>query len=157
MSQPTGFGFQPTSAFGQQLQQYALQTGHPNGQQYTSEGYPQQPNPSYLSEFDPYAQRPTSPSYRQIQGATASGGAYAKQHPRDFLRSNKAEIERWDPYAWKQLINACDVLRDAWTDRKQHAERTLQQYGGDRTPFLFGQGYNDQLLDGWRQVRPMSS
>ncbi|KIM62688.1 hypothetical protein SCLCIDRAFT_118810 [Scleroderma citrinum Foug A] len=152
MSQPTGFGFQPTNAFGQQLQQYALQSGHPSGQQYAGEGYPQQSNPGYLSEFDPYAQRPTSPSYSQVQGATASGGTYAKQHPRDVLRSNKAEIERWNQYSWKQLINACDALRDAWTTRKQHAERTLRQYGGDRTPFIFGQGHNDQLLEGWRQA-----
>lgn len=155
MSQPTGFGFQPTSAFGQQLQQYGLQAaGHPNGQQYS---YQQQSSPGYLAEFDPYAQRPTSPSYSQVRGPNTTGRTQAQQHPRDFLRSYKTEIESWDAYSWKQLINTCDALRDAWTARKQHAERTLRQYGGDRTPSVFGNGYNETLLEGWRQVRLMFS
>ncbi|KAL4074906.1 hypothetical protein V8B97DRAFT_1868082 [Scleroderma yunnanense] len=153
MSQPTGFGFQPTSAFGQQMQQYGLQSAYPSGQQYSNQGYhPQQSSPGYLAEFDPYSQRSASPGYSQPQGTTASSGTRAQQHPRDFLRSHKAELERWDSYSWKQLINACDSLRDAWTARKQHAELILQQYGGNGAPGLFGYGYTDPLIEGWRQA-----
>ncbi|KAG6332450.1 hypothetical protein ID866_6642 [Astraeus odoratus] len=155
--QSTGYGFQPTSAFGQQLQQHAFQTGYHNGQQYLNQGYPPQPNPAYLSEFDPYAPQPTSPNRSQVTGSPAGVAPPGQQHPRDFLRSHKAELESWDSYSWKQLIGACDSLKDAWNVRKQQAERTIQQLGGQGAPELFGSGtgygYGNPLVEGWDQVR----
>ena len=121
--QPTGLPFQPTSSFGQQLagqvnsaygqavppqqQQY---TGYPTSPTYGSAyGYSQQqpqqqqsqPRNAYLPEFDPYAQQSTQGSAQS--GPPQSGSQYQSLHPRDFVRSNKQELESWDSYAWKQV------------------------------------------------------
>lgn len=160
----TGAGFQPqpTSPFGQQTgsQQYGYTGG---GQQYSNQGYPQQftSSPSYPSEFDPYAQQqPASPNRSQLSGSSSGGGSKGprgEQHPRDFLRSHKADLEAWDPYAWKQLINACEALKDAWIFRKQHAANTVRQYGGGSSGFFGdapqGYGYNSNShIEGWKQA-----
>ncbi|KIJ62819.1 hypothetical protein HYDPIDRAFT_113926 [Hydnomerulius pinastri MD-312] len=165
MSQPTGYGFQPTSSFGQQLQsqpqqqQYGMQAAGYQNQQYPAhQGYSQQPgNQGYLSEFDPYAQQsqpqtPANVNLSQPAGGVAPNGA---THPRDFIRLHKTELEAWDSYAWKQMFNACDTLKGAWSARKQQAEGVVQQLGGNSAPGLFGPdpsfGYNGQL-EGWKQV-----
>ncbi|KAI5981915.1 hypothetical protein EDD15DRAFT_2329569 [Pisolithus albus] len=157
MSQPTGVGFpfQPT-AFGQRMG--SQQHGYNDSQQYSNQGYPQQPGPSYLSEFDPYAPKPASPNRSQFSGSSGGNGPRGEQHPRDFLRSHKPELEAWDSYSWKQLINSCEALKDAWMSRKQHAESTVRQYGGGGTPGFFGtapQGYgynNNSFMEGWKQA-----
>ena len=43
-------------------------------------------------------------------------------HPRDFIRTHKAELETWDTYAWKQALGTFDALRDAWEARKREVE-----------------------------------
>ncbi|KAH7930143.1 hypothetical protein BV22DRAFT_1028644 [Leucogyrophana mollusca] len=159
--QLTGRSFQPSSSFGQQLvfqvdssqpqyqQQYntGYQPGYQNTfqQQYPQAGYqgygqqPQQQNASYLSEFDPYAQQsPQSQTPSHNRTASAGGGS-ANMHPRDYIRSHKAELEAWDSYAWKQMLNACDVLKAAWGTRKQELERAVAQMGGNGAPGFFGQ------------------
>ncbi|KAI6039901.1 hypothetical protein EDC04DRAFT_2682262 [Pisolithus marmoratus] len=157
--QPAGAGFQlqPTSTFGQQTSSQ-LYGYNDSSQQYSNQSYPQQYSPSYLSEFDPYAkQQPASPNHSQLIGSSRGNGPRGDQHPRDFLRSHKTELEAWDPYAWKQLINSCEALKDAWIIRKQHAENTVRQYGGG-SPGFFGaapQGYgynNNPLIEGWKQA-----
>jgi hypothetical protein len=35
------------------------------------------------------------------------------------VKAHKAEIESWDGYAWKQLLNTFESLRDAWEVRKK--------------------------------------
>jgi hypothetical protein len=158
--QPTGAGaFQPASGF---PQQYPIPPGYP----YSGTGYPaphtQTTNatPSYLAEFDPYAQQQQAPSPSQFNhsnhGATSSGtGPAGVTHPRDVIRTHKSGLEAWDTYSWKQLFSACDALKQAWSARKQQAEGIVLQYGGHSDPGLFGPdpafGYNSQV-EGWKQV-----
>jgi hypothetical protein len=162
--QPTGAGaFQPASGF---PQQYPIPPGYP----YSGTGYPaphtQTTNatPSYLAEFDPYAQQQQAPSPSQFNhsnhGATSSGtGPAGVTHPRDVIRTHKSGLEAWDTYSWKQLFSACDALKQAWSARKQQAEGIVLQYGGHSDPGLFGPdpafGYNSQV-EGWKQVRALS-
>lgn len=39
-------------------------------------------------------------------------------HPREYIRSHKQEIEAWDAYAWKQLLNTFEALKRAWETRR---------------------------------------
>ena len=88
--------------------------------------------PGYLSEFDPYStigqggwdgqqqqqqQLPQQQSYGNQGGGLSNGSALNPQpdaHPREFIRKYKAELEVWDTYAWKQLMNSLDSLKKAW-------------------------------------------
>lgn len=129
-SQPTGKPFQPSSSFGQQLsgqltaagygaqltsqpqQQQPQYTGYPTSAQYGSSygygqaqtqytGVPQQ-NTQYAAEFDPYSQQAQVQS--QNTSASSGGGSqYRPPHPREFVHQNKAQLEAWDTYAWKQV------------------------------------------------------
>lgn len=128
-SQPTGRPFQPSTTFGQQLsgqldaagyggqlspqvQQQPQYTGYLTSPQYgSSYGYTQaqpqytgasQQNTQYLAEFDPYSQQQAQ---AQAQNTSAPGGGsqYRPPHPREFVQQNKAELEAWDTYAWKQV------------------------------------------------------
>lgn len=131
-SQPTGLPFQPSSTFGQQLsgqlnaagygsqinpqpQQQPQYTGYETSAQYgPSYGYgqaqsqytgaPQQQASQYLSEFDPYSQQ-RAQAQSQNNNTSSSNGAsqYQPPHPREFVHQNKAELEAWDTYAWKQV------------------------------------------------------
>lgn len=125
-AQPTGRPFQPASSFGQQLasqisgaygsqpvpqqqQQQQQYSGYPTSPQYgTAYGYPQQQQPQqtqYLAEFDPYAPQQTS-----TQGRGPSQNGYQTPHPRDYVRTNKQELESWDSYAWKQVCGTWILL-----------------------------------------------
>ncbi|KAF9223394.1 hypothetical protein BS17DRAFT_136977 [Gyrodon lividus] len=145
---PAGYGFQPSSSFGQQPQsqpqQYAFQSGYQNQQYPGYQGYPQQSGSAgYLSEFDPYAQQPQSQSSSQLTMGSAGDGPANATHPRDFIRMHKAGLEAWDSHSWKQLFNA-------WSGREQQAEAVIQQMGGALGPDpRFA--YNSQL-EGWKQV-----
>lgn len=181
--QSTGMPFQPSGHFGQQLvSQVDFQQPYqqyPNGyqnqyvqpqqqqQQQQYGGYqgsyqPQQQTPNYLSEFDPYAPRLATPSHpshnrsRSQPTGLASQNPGGAMHPRDYIRQNKAELEAWDPYTWKQMFNACDTLSAAWLMRKQEAERVVQQLGGNGAPGLFGstsgyQAYGSELQR-WQEI-----
>ncbi|KAJ7603787.1 hypothetical protein DFH06DRAFT_1310845 [Mycena polygramma] len=134
--------FQPSSAFGQQL------AGQVNGSSY---GYLQAQR--YIAQFDPYssigqgwegqvAQQQQQQQQQQGQGQQGQGqpssAPQGQLHPREYLRipSNKAQIEKWDSYAWKQLLNAFDALKDAWEKRRKEVEGNIaqlqqqMQYGG---------------------------
>jgi hypothetical protein len=160
MPQPTGYGFQPASSFGQQLQsqpqQYAFQSGYQNQQYPGYQGHPQQTGGAgYLSEFDPYAQQPQSQSSSQSSSQQTtrapSNGPGNETHPRDFIRMHKAGLEAWDSYSWKQLFLSCDALKDAWSARKQQAEGVVHQMGGAQGTPDPRFGYNGQL-EGWKHV-----
>lgn len=45
-------------------------------------------------------------------------GPKGDSHPRDYIRTHKAEIEAWNNYAWKQLFNTFEAMKDAWGTRK---------------------------------------
>ncbi|KAK1226566.1 hypothetical protein PQX77_010449 [Marasmius sp. AFHP31] len=130
---------------GQQQQQQQQSTYNPAQQQLSS--------PSYIAQLDPYSsigqgwdgsqqssqmqmQSPTtgmqSPtgtgSGFQGQGqGTTSRSANGEFHPREYIRTHKSEIESWDSYAWKQLLNAFDALKDAWEARKKELEGKASQ------------------------------
>ncbi|KAJ6531774.1 hypothetical protein B0H19DRAFT_1188507 [Mycena capillaripes] len=154
--------FQPTSSFGQQL------AGQLNGSSYgylqgqspgmASPGYNPvqqqlQNNPGYIAQFDPYSSigqgwdgsQPQQQQQQQGQPSNAAQGATStapsgQLHPREYIRQHKAEVESWDTYAWKQLLNAFDQLKVAWEVRKKDIEGNIaqlqqqMQYGGYYAP-----------------------
>ncbi|KAI0091174.1 hypothetical protein BDY19DRAFT_934252 [Irpex rosettiformis] len=135
--------------YSQQSQQYGSGYGY-NQQPQQYGGIPQQQsfNQQYLSEFDPlqgrgqYGGQQTQPgalpSGSSISGGAGPGGSqYRDPHPREFVQKNKAELEAWDNYAWKQVINSFDTLRNAWTARKGEIEARARSLGGQG---LFGGG-----------------
>jgi len=115
-----------------QQQQYntGLQSGY--GQQQMQ---PQPPPYQDVAQFDPYGpiaqgwgENPNqSPNKSQSSSTTYNGNP----HPREFIRTHKAELEIWDPYAWKQVLNAFDGLKDAWAARKKDAEGRIAQVQRD--------------------------
>jgi hypothetical protein len=141
--------FQPTSSFGQQLsvQLSGSSYGYLHGQ---NTGMPQteynpvqqqlQNNPGYTPQFDPYAsigqgwdgqtqnqnqnQNQIHPLQSPTQSTFSSSG---NQHPREYIRTHKAEIESWDTYAWKQLLGAFDALKDSWEARKKELQDKIAQ------------------------------
>jgi len=183
-SQSTGAPFQPSSTFGQQLA--SQMTGYPGQQQQQQQpqqygaspyatgyqtGYPpSQPQPTqqpYLAEFDPYsrqAQQQTQQMSKQPSNASvgSSGGAsqngYRPPHPREYIHQHKAELESWDPYAWKQIINSFEGLKDAWGVRKQEIEARGRSLGGAGL-FAGGNmygGYNGQAAQEMAMLEQLS-
>ncbi|KAG6817339.1 hypothetical protein H0H87_009937 [Tephrocybe sp. NHM501043] len=164
--QPTGMPFQPTSSFGQQLaaningSSYSyLQQGQggPSQQQAYQPAQQQLQSSGYIAQFDPYASigkgwsgesqpQPSNQSQvpqTQNQQNLISGTPVSQNlspsgvsHPREYLRTHKAEIEAWDAYAWKQLLNSFDALKETWDGRAKEIEgkanqlNTQLQYGG---------------------------
>ncbi|KAJ7158773.1 hypothetical protein C8R46DRAFT_1354684 [Mycena filopes] len=160
--------FQPTSSFGQQLagQVSGSSYGYLQGQNTAqSPGYNPvqqqlQNNPGYIPQFDPYAsigqgwdgsQPQQQQQQQQMQSPTMTPGptstapfttsSTGQVHPREYIRTHKAEVESWDTYAWKQLLNGFDSLKEAWEARKkeieghvsqlqQQVQQQMQQYGG---------------------------
>jgi hypothetical protein len=146
-----GLGYQQQSQ-----QQFAPGYGTPNG--YNATGgipgqiqippppYQQATNPSYLSEFDPYGsigqgswdgqQQPQQPQQQQGGGLT-NGGALNSQpdpHPREFIQKYKAELEGWDAYSWKQLMNSLDSLKRAWERRMYELDMRVKQLSTNWSP-----------------------
>ncbi|KAI0690005.1 hypothetical protein BC835DRAFT_210996 [Cytidiella melzeri] len=179
--QQTGRPFQPTSSFGQQLNGQLTAAGYPQQQQQQPTGYHQQPQyPSgyggygqqpqqygsaqqqqqYPSEFDPYsgigqlqAQHSQNPQSLAAPTGGPGGSQYKHPHPREFVHRNKAELEAWDTYAWKQVINCFDALKDAWMMRKREVEARAQTFGGQG---LFG-GYGNHIhSQQFQQLEQMS-
>ncbi|KAF9645973.1 hypothetical protein BDM02DRAFT_3156722 [Thelephora ganbajun] len=96
--------------------------------------------PGYLSEFDPYAatgqgswdgqQQPQQQSYGTQNGGLTNGGALNSQpdlHPREVIRKYKTELEAWDTYAWKQLMNSLESLKKAWEKRMYELDVRMKQ------------------------------
>lgn len=141
-----GMGYQ------QQPQQQFTGYGTSNG--YNTTGMPGQiqipptpyqqtgiTSPEYLSEFDPYAtnglgswdgqQQPQHQSHGyQGSGGLTNGGALNSQpdlHPREVTQKYKAELELWDPYSWKQLMNSLDALKRAWEMKMRELDARTKQ------------------------------
>lgn len=133
---------------GQQMQYNNQYTGYPDQQQQQQQlqqyptGYGQQqmqmqPQPQAIgyqdvAQFDPYG--PIGQGWGETQGQQPQGQQQSQSqqsnttsynghlHPREYIRTHKAELETWDSFAWKQCLNGFDVLKDAWTARKKEAE-----------------------------------
>ncbi|KZT72984.1 hypothetical protein DAEQUDRAFT_762353 [Daedalea quercina L-15889] len=165
-------GFQPTSSFGQQLsaqvntaytgvpqqqppqQQYG---GYPASQPsqfgagyqpaYAQQSPPPQQTPSYLPEFDPYAQGAGQQQQQQSYGGGGQPG-FRPPHPREYVQQHKQELEGWDTYAWKQVQNSFDSLKEAWGQRKREIEGRVRAMGGAG---LFGGGGYGGYYNGAQQ------
>ena len=152
--QPTG-PFQPNSTFGQTLPSsmnvdgYGYpQSGQPiPQQQHTTPVYnpaqQQLSNPSYVAQFDPYASQgwatdTATPQSQQSLSSTNNNtnfgygnsnnnnlGPSGEPHPRDYIHSHRQEIEAWDSYTWKQLLNSCEALKTSWESKRNDLKNKL--------------------------------
>ena len=146
-----GIGYQQQQ---QPQQQFTPGYGTPNGYNATG-GMPGQiqipptpyqqtgvTGPGYLSEFDPYAtigqaswdgqqqQQPPQQSYGNNSRGLNNGGALNAQpdlHPREFIRKYKTELEAWDTYSWRQLMNSLESLKKAWEKRMHELDARAKQ------------------------------
>ncbi|TFY63602.1 hypothetical protein EVJ58_g3144, partial [Rhodofomes roseus] len=55
----------------------------------------------------------------------------------EYVQQHKQELEGWDTYAWKQIQNSFDALKEAWGQRKHEVEGRARSIGGAG---LFGEG-----------------
>ncbi|SJL09628.1 uncharacterized protein ARMOST_13008 [Armillaria ostoyae] len=148
---------QQTSGFGQPWMGQPVSSG-PQGSSYgylqgqTVQSQPQaynpaqqqlQNNPGYVAQFDPYSSvgqgwdggTTTNTNSTQTPISTSKSPA-GFSHPREYLRTHKAELESWNAYAWKQLLGTFDAVKDAWEARKKELQDNIgqfqvqMQYGG---------------------------
>ncbi|KIL67583.1 hypothetical protein M378DRAFT_159391 [Amanita muscaria Koide BX008] len=61
------------------------------------------------------------------QTPTTSRSSSGILHPREFIVTHKLEVESWDSYAWKQLLNTFDSLKDAWETRQKELSTKVAQ------------------------------
>ncbi|GAA5936748.1 hypothetical protein JCM1841_001986 [Sporobolomyces salmonicolor] len=145
-------GFQP-----QQQQLHPQQTGYPHpyalAPQQTGFGGGASPygaSPSYgqpspapqmsyqTADLDPYAALGALPHQQQsTSGSSSSAGQPAQgafleipqtqSHPRQYVQENKQGLMAWDEYAWKQLLNRLDALREAWEHRQAGLKAAANQ------------------------------
>ncbi|KAG8820428.1 hypothetical protein FRC17_010152 [Serendipita sp. 399] len=84
--------------------------------------------PSSGSEIDPgpLIYHPRSPSNPAVQMVSGFNGqttlhipirphSYSPgEHPRNVIAMHRHDLEQWDPYGWRQSLNALESLRLAW-------------------------------------------
>ncbi|KAF5391560.1 hypothetical protein D9757_002360 [Collybiopsis confluens] len=149
----------------------AIQTNYnPVQQQLQSPGY------NTVSQFDPYSSlgqgwdvasaplqqqhqsssssssynpAPTSSAISVTTSRSAAGGV----HPREFIKTHKTEIESWDPYAWKQLFNSFDDLKESWGNRKKEVDGRAQQL---LAQMQYSGGYHPQMQQEAERLRSLS-
>jgi hypothetical protein len=140
-------------------------------------------NPNYVAQLDPYG--PISQGWATDTTTTTSSTTTPQQsfsstnfgygnnnnnntqnnnmgyspsgdpHPRDYIRSHKQEIEAWDSYTWKQLLNSCETLKRSWESRRNELKTKLaglqsqHRYAGyyDRTQIQQEGGRIQALLN----------
>src|ERR1700722_2712372 len=146
---PTQSQFQPSSSFGQQLTHQINGSGY--GYLHGQNAAPAGPGDNFrtpqqqvISQFDPYGAigqgwdgRNQSQSLQpNPSNPSSTTSSTSNPHPRDYIRTHKAELEIWDTYSWKQLFSTFESLKGAWETRKNELEgRVAQlqaqlQYGG---------------------------
>jgi hypothetical protein len=172
--------FQPSSAFGQNLQPSISGSsyGYLQGQQqpppqqnaYNPAQQQLQNNPNYIAQFDPYGPisqgwaaaadtttpqsqslTPSASTTNNIGSSFGYGNSNQNQinpgpspsgnpHPREYIRSHKQEIEAWDSYTWKQLLNSCEALKKAWETKRSELK---EKVGGLQAQLRYA-GYYDR-------------
>ncbi|EAU85420.2 hypothetical protein CC1G_07114 [Coprinopsis cinerea okayama7 len=97
----------------QQQQQQQMQMQQQQQQQY-------QQQQSYQTGYNDgsYLISPVGPT----SGVSPTG----EPHPREFIRLHKAQLDKWDAVAWKQLLNTFEALKKAWEARKTACSNQLQ-------------------------------
>lgn len=147
-------------------QQQAQHTGYNPVQQQL------QNNQGYIAQFDPYGplsqgwgdattiptqslalSSPTSTTssnnfgYGNNQINVPSGPAgfspSGDPHPREYIRSHKQEIEAWNSYAWKQLLNTFEALKRAWETRRRELR---EKVGGLQAQLQYAGYYNQAQI-----------
>ena len=80
----------------------------------------------------PQSQQPTSNNFeygnttnRNNQNNSFGFSPSGDPHPRDYIRSHKQEIEDWDSYTWKQLLNSCEALKNSWESKRNELKTKL--------------------------------
>ena len=140
----------------QQFTGYGVSNGYNNTGMPGQIQIPQTPyqqtgvtGPGYLSEFDPYGpigqggwdgqpQQPQSQQLQQQQPYGYQGGgeglsnggmpnSQSDLHPREVIRKYKAELELWDNYSWKQVMNSLEALKKAWERRMHELDMRVKQ------------------------------
>ncbi|KAF7986481.1 hypothetical protein HWV62_31279 [Athelia sp. TMB] len=139
--QQTGFSGLPQQQQFSQQASFQQQGLHPNYQQYLQPGYGQAPiqqqqqQTGYqdVAQFDPYGPQSQQP-HQQLQQPgpqQTQTSSSNPSHPREYIRTHKAELEKWDAYSWKQVLNTFDMLKDAWNVRKNDAYTRMAQVQQD--------------------------
>ncbi|TFK72885.1 hypothetical protein BDN72DRAFT_869285 [Pluteus cervinus] len=64
---------------------------------------------------------------QQQHHVTTSKSATGELHPREYIRTHKAEVESWDTYAWKQLLGCFDSLKHVWERRRDELKVLVEQ------------------------------
>ncbi|CUA69397.1 hypothetical protein RSOLAG22IIIB_03922 [Rhizoctonia solani] len=146
---PQTTAYSPTQQYpGQQSQLSSMQYQpqypmSPVGSTPTGFSYQtQQPN-SYnaVADLDPYSSlsnasfvnnQPQPQPQPQLQSQYSSSGSQPQpqshygDHPRAFVQKFKADLEQWDPVAWKQAMLRIADLRSAWEVRKKDLNSALE-------------------------------
>lgn len=102
--------FDPYGAVGQGWDGGAGGTTNNNNNNHFSSIRPSMSTGSTLSSA-----ASTSSSF---SGSSFGVGPKGDSHPRDYIRTHKSQVEAWDSYAWKQLLNSFETLKSAWDERK---------------------------------------
>ncbi|BGO93517.1 hypothetical protein NBRC10512_007471 [Rhodotorula toruloides] len=138
----------------QQQQQYGYQQPQYTGMQSYQPSYSPAPPPP-VQDLDPYSSLSSSsfassspaPSSNQQAGSLLAV-PQTQSHPRDYVQENRAQLMSWDEYAWRQLDNRIDALREAWQTRLALL-RAASDQGADpvRTEQLRkeGEGFVDSI------------
>jgi len=70
----------------------------------------------------------TSSSFSSSSSGSSYGlGPSGDSHPKDYIRTHKAELEAWDTYTWKQLLSSFEAMRKAWEGRKAELTNKAKQ------------------------------
>lgn len=132
----TGYTGQPPQM--QQLQYgpgmqsgYGLSQMQPTGYQDVAQFDPYGPIAQGWADGQAQTQLQMSPASPTFSSLPSSGTYNGNVHPREYIRKHKAELEIWDPYAWKQALNTFDTLKDAWATRKKDVDGRIAQVQRD--------------------------
>jgi len=107
-----------------------------------SSGYQQQQQ-QQQQQFQPQQQQQFG-SQILTQSASSGVSPTGEQHPREFLRAHKAEIEAWNKQSWNRFFTTIDALSAAWEARKTACSTQVQQLN-NQLPFA---GYYQQQVQG---------
>jgi hypothetical protein len=113
--------------------------------------YPSQISQSY-SQFLPQQQQQNQPYSQQGSGPGVTNVPPGISHPRDYIRSHKSDLESWDSYTWKQLLNSFDALRDAWQSRQKELESRMSGPGNVLQLGIYGPSGTGYDFNGIQQV-----
>ena len=101
--------FDPYGAIGQGWEGGAGRATNNNNNHFSSIG-PSMSTGSTLSS--------ASSTSTSFSSSSFGVGPKGDSHPRDYIRTHKSQVEAWDAYAWKQLLNSFETLKSAWDERK---------------------------------------